>query len=91
MPDFEKFFANLESQKQAQIRFNMDGEDIEFSIIHNLPDDLTQDMGNALETWVASTDQHDAFSFCAYLMSKSDDFIAFSEEDLMKMLRGEEP
>lgn len=76
--------ANIDrdSWYEAEIKLS---EEIEFKIIHNLPDQIEA----AVQNWVVRTDDYTDKSLCDYINSKRErglsDHYAFTEEEFLRL------
>jgi|GEM_PF-7129256 len=68
----------------ADIQFNMNGQPVSFTIIHDLPDEPGQNIDDCLQSWLARTEDHSADSLCDYIRSRG--FTAFTEEGYQTLL-----
>ncbi len=63
------------------IKFNVDLEPKEFFIIHNLPETFGQSITEALDNWLARTEDFTDSSFVNYINSKDTEHIAMTEDE----------
>jgi len=70
---------------RADIEFDVSGRHIKFSIIHNLQNVKGMDFYGALDCWLARTKNFTASSFCRYIMSKNESFVAMTEKQFNRL------
>lgn len=70
---------------KADVQFNVDGNPIKFSVIHNMPKTFGLSFDCALDNWLARTKKFTAKSLCKYIMSKQCDVVAMTEAEYKRL------
>lgn len=55
---------------ESTVEFAVDGKQVSFIIIHNMPDQFGLSLECAVDNWLARTSVFTAGSLCKYIMSK---------------------
>lgn len=70
---------------KADVSLSLGGRQIEFSVIHNLPERLSFE--NAFENWMHRTDTFTAKSLVKYINSKNKGYTAMTEKKYNKLCK----
>ncbi len=73
----------------STVNFNVHDEPRSFNIVHNLPDVPGLRIEDALENWLARTDDYSADSFVKYIRSKETDYSVFTEDEFDEVTKPE--
>ena len=65
---------------KTDIEFKVDGKQIKFSVIHNLPEIQGLSIKDAIYSWTARTKKFTANSFINYINSKNTEHVAMTEK-----------
>lgn len=66
------------------IQFKVYGQQYKFAVVHNLPKIPGLRIEDALDNWLARTDDYTAESFCEYINDKPIEYSAMTEEEFEK-------
>mgnify|MGYP003395882843 CR=1 FL=1 len=72
---------------KADVQFNVNGQPVSFSIIHNMPSAFGVSFDCALDNWLARTNEFTEKSLCEYIKSKQPEVIAVSYTEYADRLR----
>lgn len=64
---------------KSEVKFKIDGKEIQFYIIHNLPNMFGLSFNNALHSWLARTKEFTSNSLVEYIDSKNTGYVAMTE------------
>jgi hypothetical protein len=70
---------------KSEVEFKVNGRQVKFVIIHNLPDTPGLSFDDALQNWVNRTTIFTAESLCEYSLSKNTEYVVMTEERFLKM------
>lgn len=73
---------------KSDIEFNVDGKQVSFSIIHNLPEINGLSINDALENWLPRTRSFKAKDFVNYIKSKNTGHVAMTEKQYKRGIAG---
>lgn len=72
--------SKTQEWRETLIKFKANGKEVEFKIIHNLPDTFGLSIEDALNNWIPRTEKHTADSFVSYISFKNTGYLAITEE-----------
>lgn len=72
---------------KLDIEFKINKKKVAFSIIHNLPEVHGMSIEDALDNWLARTEEFTAKSLADYVNSKNTGSLIMTEEEYKKLLK----
>jgi len=71
--------------KRAMVELRTNNGNIQFTIIHNLPEINGLSLNDAVINWSARTTKYTAFSLARYIMNKHTEYVAMTEYQYRKL------
>lgn len=70
---------------KSKVEFKVNNRPITFVIIHNLKNRFGMSFNDALDNWLARTNEFTATSLCEYIKSKDESFVAMTEKQYKRL------
>ena len=71
---------------EATCEFNVDGIQVKFKVIHNLPEIKGMSFMDAFNSCLYRTKTYTSISLCNYIKKKDDSFIAMTESQYKRLM-----
>lgn len=71
--------------QRAMVTLQTNNGEIQFNVIHNLPNIKGLCLDDAVMSWSARTTKYTAFSLCRYIMNKNTEYVAMTEYQYKKL------
>lgn len=72
---------------KSDVKIKVDGKQVNFSVIHNLPKTFGLSFDDALDNWLARTQKFTAKSLVNYINSKDTGYIAMTEKQYHRICK----
>ena len=72
---------------KSDVQFKVDGKQVNFTVIHNLPETFGLSFNNALDSWLARTQKFTAKSLVNYINSKDTGYTAMTEKQYNRICK----
>ncbi len=69
----------------SDIEISVEGEEIKFTLYHDLPNITGLSLQDAVDNWIPRTLEYTAESLCKYIMSKNSGYICITEEQFKEI------
>jgi len=71
--------------KKSNVQFKVNNRLIKFVVVHNLNKRFGMSFNDALDNWLARTNEFTATSLCEYIKSKDESFVAMTEKQYKRL------
>lgn len=75
---------NSENWVKTDMEFKVNGIPVKWSVYHNIPDDVPENITNAFNSWVHRAKRHKARDFVHYVKSKNLPYKIYTQRQWIK-------